>query len=379
MRVLQLTQRFPPALGGVETHVMNLASRLTTAGLSVDIFATDLRTDIPFARFPSPPPSPLPVRRFRAVRLAQLPHALGNASLGMVPAVVRGKWDVVHAHGYGYFPSFLGASARALGRTALVLTPHSDPGRRTRTKRLFDRVAPTLTLRRADRVIALTPREARYLQGLGVEEDRIAVIPNGVDTVAFSAHRDAEAKPRASILFVGRCYPSQKGLEVLVRSLPLLEARPRPHVRIVGEDWGGRSVVRAMASRLGVQDCVTLAGPVSSRELVSEYARADVFVLPSLFESFPIVLLEAMAAGLPVVATRVGGVPDVVVEGETGLLVPPADPEALAHAMDRLLEDDSLRATLGRAGRERSRLYSWERIAAMTRGVYEAVVGERNT
>lgn len=378
MRVLQLTQRFPPAVGGVETHVSNLVSRLPAEGVDVDVFTTDLRRDIPFDRFQHVPDESPSVHRFHAMRVAELPHALGNISPGMIPAVLTEDWDVIHAHAYGFFPTFAGAMGRLLDHGSLVITPHADPGRGGPEKRVFDRLVPPLTLRRAERVIALTPREAEYLSGLGVPRERIAVIPNGVDASEFSTPRSGRtATDEVTALFAGRCYPRQKGLEVLLKAMSLIARDARLRLRIVGEDWGGYGVIQSLARELHLGDRVTLVGRLARPELLREFADADLFVLPSLFDSFPITLLEAMASGLPVVATRVGGVPDVVAHGKTGILVDPGDAPALARAMESLATDESLRTTLGRNGRERSALFSWESIIPRIKKVYEEAVSER--
>ena len=379
MRVLQLTQRFPPALGGVETHVWNLASRLPREGVEVEVFTTDLRKDIPLERLEGPvPPGPAPTHRFHAVKAADLPHALGNVAPSMLAAILSDDWDVLHAHAYGYFPTFAGAFGRLLGRAPLVITPHADPGRASARKWAFDRFVPLATLRRADRLIALTHREATYLASLGVSPDRIVVIPNGVDAAEFDG---GPARSRASegvtALFAGRCYPQQKGLEFLLRAVALLPNETKVRLRIVGEDWGGRAVLLPLARHLGIEDRVVFVGPLDRPSLLREYAAADVFVLPSLFDSFPIALLEAMAAGLPVVATRVGGVSEVVEDGQTGILVEPRDAAALAQAIDALATGDAGRRGMGRAGRERSLQFDWDTIIPRIKRVYAEALAER--
>ncbi len=379
MRALQLTQRFPPALGGVEEHVAHLASRLPSEGVEVEVFTTDLRRDIPFDRFRGPLPDGFPgVHRFHAIRAAELPHALGNVAPGMLPAILRGEWDVMHAHAYGYFPTFAGAFGRMLDHGALVISPHSDPGHPTLAKQWFDRLVPRVTLRRAERVIALTPSEARLLATLGVPAERIVVIPNGVDSEESAVPRDGATREEGvTALFAGRCYPRQKGLEVLLHAMARLPPEGRLRLRIVGEDWGGYAVVESLTRELHLQDHVTLVGRLDRPALLREFARADLFVLPSLFDSFPIAILEAMAAGLPVVATRVGGVPDVVEDGRSGILVESGDDAGLARALETLSADEALRRDMGRYGRERSLRYSWDAVVLQVKRVYEDAVAER--
>ena len=178
-------------------------------------------------------------------------------------------------------------------------------------------------------------------------------------------------------LFVGRLDQEQKGLEPLVRSLAILPRSVPFRLRLVGEDWGGAEVVQRLARTLGVADRVTLVGRLPRAELLAEYARADLLVLPSLFEPFGIVLLEAMAAGLPVIASRVGGIPEVVADGVTGLLVEPGNASELASAVLRFAESPSLRARMGSRGRERVRSYSWEVLVPRILAVYREAIQER--
>ena len=378
MRVLQLTQRFPPAIGGVESHVFHLAEGLRRAGVEVRVATTDLRRDAPLERLPrSPVRHGYPVRRHRARKFAEVPHGLGIAAPSMLFEALDHGSDLLHAHAYGSFPVWAATFAHSLDGAALVVTPHSDRGRPTISKRAFDRIAPRFSLRRATRVIALTRHEASFLASLGVEPGRIAVIPNGIDLSEFPGPVPAH-RPSAGTtgLFVGRLDPSQKGLEPLVRAVAALPPSSGFRLRIVGEDWGGRQGVLRLASRLDVADRIALVGCVSRTALLREYADADLLVLPSRFEPFGIVLLEAMAAGLPVVASRVGGIPEVVSDGETGLLVEPGDAEALASAILRLVERPALRATLGARGRERARSYSWDALIPRVLAVYREALQE---
>ncbi len=378
MRVLQLTQRFPPALGGVENHVLNLASKLTESGVTTEVFTTDLLRDIPLQRMGNGARGfPFSVRRFRALKVAEMPHGLGIVAPSMVHEVLSHPPDLIHAHAYGYFPTFVGSVARMLREIPFVITSHSDPGRPSLGKRLFDHVTPAFTLRAADRVIALTASEARYLEHLGVRRDRIRIIPNGVNLGEFAIIRKGVLHGgRCTILFVGRCYPEQKGLEYLIKAMSLLLKTVDAHLNIAGEDWGGVSRIRSFARTLGIEGRVTIMGPLERDQLIRAYASADMLVLPSLFEPFGIVLLEAMAAGLPVVASRVGGIVEVVEDGKTGLLVEPGSPGEIAAALEHLISHPELRRAMGRRGREKVCLYSWDMIAPRIKQVYEEILAK---
>lgn len=378
MKVLQLTQRFAPAVGGVESHVFNVASELTRRGVTVEVFATDSVRDIPFQRLAGDSLRfPFQVWRFHAFKIANLPHGLGIVAPSMITRLLSESCDVVHAHSYGYFSTHAGVFARKIHKVPLVITTHSDAGRPYLQKRLFDSVIPLLTIRQAQRVIAVTKSEARYLIGLGVKSHRIAVIPNGINLAEFEGKTGAKHNGEfASILYVGRVYPEQKGLETLIRAVSRIDNSTRFHLNILGEDWGGAAGIFELARSLRIQDRVEILGRLSNAELIQAYRSADLLVMPSLFEPFGIVLLEAMASGLPVVASRVGGIPEVVEEGKTALLVHPGNPDELRTAIEDLLLDDRLRRRMGQAGRKRAQLFSWNLIVPKIQKVYEEAIAE---
>jgi glycosyltransferase involved in cell wall biosynthesis len=165
-------------------------------------------------------------------------------------------------------------------------------------------------------------------------------------------------KPR--VLFVGRLAP-QKGVDTLVEAAGLLE-HPSAQVLLVG-DGPERPALERVTERLGVGDRLRFEGFVTHDRLPAAMAHADVLVLPSLYEELGTVLLEAMQAGLPIVASETGRIPDVMEDGVNGLLVPPGDPEALARAIDRILSDGDLARRLSEGAHERGKDYDWEVLA----------------
>jgi glycosyltransferase involved in cell wall biosynthesis len=209
---------------------------------------------------------------------------------------------------------------------------------------------------RADRVIV----PSRYSAGIaaalyGVPEAKLAVVPEPVDLAewrrrfaAVSSRTDA----RPTVLCVARLYP-RKRVDDLLEAAALLRARITGlQIRIVGEGPEGARL-HGLHRRLGLGDSVVFLGHVDRDTLALEYSRARCFCLPTVQEGFGLVFAEAMAAGLPVVACRAAAVPEVVRDGETGLLVPPRTPAALAAALERMLGDDGLRKEMGMAGRTR--------------------------
>lgn len=191
----------------------------------------------------------------------------------------------------------------------------------------------------------------------------IRMIPNGVDTRRFAPAADAPSDGPARLLFVGRLV-RQKGLDVLLDALARLPAAASFELTLAG-DGPLRHELAGQVGRLGLDDRVRFAGWVSRDDMPGTLRRADAFVFPSRDEGMPNAVLEAMASGLPVAATRISGNEELVVHGETGLLVPPDDPAALAEALARLVADRALCRRLGAAGREKAvREYSWGAVAA---------------
>lgn len=225
---------------------------------------------------------------------------------------------------------------------------------------------------RADRVVVTSEycREVVH-RAYGIPPDRQAVVPEGIDPGAWR-ELPAPDEPAGgpTVLSVARQYPRKNTATLLRAFARVREERPDARLRVVG---GGPELgrLRRLARRLGLEGPVRLEGEVAGLvDVQRAYAGADLFCLPSLQEGFGIVFLEAMAAGVPVVAGDAAAVPEVVDDAVTGLLVDPRDPGAVAGALLRLLEDDDLRRSMGRAGREQVRAYGWRRVA---RSFLEAV------
>lgn len=223
-----------------------------------------------------------------------------------------------------------------------------------------------LNARRADVVLA----PSRYSAGVarreyGVGAERIAVVPEPIELERWKSHfAAAPSRPRSgpTILCVARMYPRKRVGDLLMAAALLRPRIPGIRVRIVGRGPGWEGAVRAHAA-LGLGDRVLLLGDVSRDRLAEEYANADIFCLPSVQESFGLVFLEAMAAGLPIVACRAAAIPEVVEDGVVGLLVSPRDPAGLARALEVLSADPGRARLMGEAGRRAVPAYTPERVA----------------
>jgi glycosyltransferase involved in cell wall biosynthesis len=256
------------------------------------------------------------------------------------------------------FAAVLGIPAARRRGLPTVATLHTldAPPPRSRLALHFRLMA--WALRRARRVIAVSEITRRhYLERARLRPERVVTIYNGIDPTAFQAgpgvREEARAEwaipPDAPVLATVAVQREPKGIQHMLAALPAVAAAfPAVRYLLVG-DGPHRPALEQQARDLGLADRVVFAG---AREDVPRLlAAADIFVLPSLTEALPTVVAEAMAAGLPIIATTVGGIPEMVRHGEAALLVPPADPDALAAAALRLLANPRQAAAMGRAGR----------------------------
>jgi glycosyltransferase involved in cell wall biosynthesis len=283
----------------------------------------------------------------------------------------------------------LAAARRAgTGSPPVVLTFHALGVTKRRHQGRHDTSPPArVRLEQAlghdvDRVIATSTDETAELVRLGVRAEQISVVPCGVDVAEFTPDGPAaERGPRPRVLSLGRLVP-RKGHDTVIRAMA---AVPEAELLVAGgpatgelaDDPEARRLGR-LAERLGLADRVRLVGAVPRPDVPALLRSADVAVCAPWYEPFGMVPLEAMACGVPVVATAVGGLVDTVQGGRTGVLVPPRCPDELASALRRMLAEPHWRKALGAAGVDRARSrYGWDRVAAETAAVYGAVLDGR--
>jgi D-inositol-3-phosphate glycosyltransferase len=246
----------------------------------------------------------------------------------------------------------------------------------------------------ADRIIAATEAERAQLEKLyGLNQHKVAIIPPGVDTHHFYPIPPDEAKEAIGIspkdnmaLFVGRIEPL-KGVDSLIRAMAILKENCMSfscpdYLAIIGGDLEEDSKkitdemhrLQSLCQELGLKDIVLFLGKRGQQTLPYYYSAAEVVVMPSLYESFGMVALEAMACGTPVIASRVGGLAFLVKDGETGFFVPAQDPDALAEKLRLLFVDHDLRASFGAAAADYAKGFSWELITNQILEVYHDLI-----
>ncbi|AEV87464.1 glycosyl transferase [Actinoplanes sp. SE50] len=388
MRIAMISEHASPlGVGDQHAHVAELSTALAELGHEVRVYVRRTDPAVPeivpvgagvhVVHIPAGPPSPLPDEQL-------LPHMAEFAGR-LNELWQRDGWtpDVAHAH---FWTSGLAAvtAARQAGIPVVqsfhelgTIQPAGAGPSRTGYERALGRAV--------DRVVAQTQDEVQGLVRIGVPRAQLTVVPAGVDSERFTpdgpvAPRDPD---RTRILSVGKLV-EHKGFGDVIQAMRYV---PGAEVVVVGgppadqlpADPGAKSL-RALAERFQVADRFRLIGAVPHRDMPSWYRSADLLVAAPWQEQFERSALEAMACGVPIIGTAVGGLTETVVDGLTGDLVPARDPRALGGALRRLVNDKVRRFTYATAALDRARqAYSWKRVAAQIGSVYSAVTGLRRT
>jgi len=382
VKVVHVTLRFD-APGGVETNVRELSRRQRELGDEVEVYASDLYDEASWDRRKDyrPVVDGVPVRRF-TVRRHLVPNLNLPMFVGLIDALTESGADVIHAHShrYGHVLQAAAVSART-GIPLVISTSYHPPDRReSRRNRLLLRLddhAFGWTAYRVARAIAVQSELEASLLREFAPADRLRIVPPGVDLKEWSRPSEDRLEglevPDDYFLFVGRI-ASNKGLPHLVEALAALEPSERRPLVLMGSDWGERARLEERAGALGVREALRFLGHVPDRRgYRAVIRRARALVLPSEWEAYGFVLLEAMAAGTPIVATSVGAVPEVLGHGRLGALVPYGDVPALAAALRSVVQDPAAAGSKARAGNEHVAQLDWSVSAQRFRDLYREV------
>jgi len=386
--------------GGMNVYVRDLTRELGRQGIGVDVFTRsqdehqphlkhDLGNGNRVFHIPAGPEQPMP----KAALFQSLPEFVGGARLAA--AILDEHYDLIHSH---YWLS--GVVAHELQQwwdVPMIHMAHTLGEVKNRVALRVEEREPQLRIDNeaqltawSDKLIASTEAERVELDAIASRANgNVAIIPPGVDLSVFhpypqvQARRELEIQPEdRMVLFVGRIEPL-KGIDTLLHALQELHASGeiprRMCLSVIGGDPSKPRETRhaeleklmELRDDLGLDDVVTFLGKRAQESLHYYYSAADVVVMPSHHESFGMVALEAMACGTPVIATDVGGLAQLVREGETGFLVPGRDPVALAKRLQRLLSDTKLRVRMGRQAANDAKAYSWPSITGKIVELYQ--------
>jgi glycogen(starch) synthase len=391
LNVMMLTWEFPPrVIGGISPHVYFLSKSLAKNGVKVYVVTCD---------FPGAPAheviDDVEVYRVDSYRNPSPDFAtwvyLMNVNMQREAAALvsslAGKIDVFHAH--DWLVANAGIGLKHVFRKPLLVTMHStEIGRRegahTATERMIHETEAWLTYE-AWRVICCSEYMVSQVKwAFGLPTDKLAMVPNGVNTHVYEhveqqdlrLFRSRFALPEEKlVLFVGRLV-YEKGVHVLINAIPKILTKVDAKFVVVGSGYMKEQLSNIVKS-MGLEQKVLFTGFLDEETLLKLQKCADVSVVPSLFEPFGIVALEAMAAKSPVVVSDTGGLSEIVEHDVTGVKVYPNNPDSLAWGITKILLDENYRNRIREnAYRKVQEKYDWDKIAQQTKRIYEGVLGE---
>jgi|TARA_B100001079_G_scaffold268891_1_gene280098 glycosyltransferase involved in cell wall biosynthesis len=380
MNIIQGCVRYPPAPGGAETVVRAYSEGLLSKGHKVEVITTDLYTETPFVKKKMPSEvGGVPVSRHSAFSVSGEAHYV--LAPGMVTSFLSKKADIIHTHSYGYFQNHAAWIKEKFHSTPWVITPHFHPSwsmwggaKRRNLRDFYDSKIGKSTMESADLITCVSKHERDVLiSEIGLKDENIKIIYNGIDWEDWKEIPDPmtfrRKHPHISekfVLFAGRL-ATNKGLANLIDAMSLSES-PDIDLVLMGADMG----LGEKLDKVAVSKNVTMhrLGHVDDDVYRSALSAAEILVLPSEYEAFGIVLLEAAAAATPVIGTRVGGIPEAMSDGKNGFLVDYNDQVMLANKISSLIEDEKLCQELGNHGRMFSKQFSWSSLVDQLESEY---------
>ena len=384
MKILQGCVRYPPAPGGAETVVKAYSEGLRDLGHDVEVITTDLYTETPFVKKEMPSEvNGINVTRHKAYTVSGEAHYV--LAPGMVQSFLSKKADIIHTHSYGYFQNHAGWIRERFQSTPWVITPHFHPSwsmwggaKRKTLREFYDTVIGKGTLESADLITCVSKHERDMLVSeIGIDEDNIKIIYNGINWNDWQILPDKnifrKQYPDISdkfVLFAGRL-ATNKGLSDLISAMDLVNQRSVDLV-ITGADMGLGKQLEKEALEKGVR--MHRLGHIDDETYRSVLAAAEMLVLPSEYEAFGIVLLEAAAAETAVIGTNVGGIPEAMSPGNNGLIVEYNDVDNLSKSIATLLDDSKMCNEMGKAGRLWAKNFSWDSILRELEQEYSSII-----
>lgn len=358
MKIAILVGLFPPKwLAGTEIATYYMAEHLAQRGHEVHVI-TLLDEGLPEESYE---------KGFYIHRLPRTKIRFAGAFIfwaDIVRVIQKISPDIVHAQS-------LGIGVPALLSKKILKFPYAAWGQGSDVylPGWFTKLTSKTIIKNANSVIALTEDMKRAMQAIYNRD--ITIVPNGIDLKEYISELPVQNVEGAEkrILFVGRLHPV-KGVRYLLQAMSLVHQElPEAKLILVG-DGEEREYLENLTDSLGIRKCVEFVGKVSHERIPDYMHHAGVFVLPSLSESFGIVNLEAMACGLPIVATRVGGIPDIIEDGVNGYLVEAKKPGEIADRLLMLMRNDMIRKEISAHNRERARMFTWNKITGKIERCY---------
>jgi len=382
-KICLVTHFFPPHMGGIEKVAYEQSKRLIKSGYEFDVLTSKVKGQ-----------NEHPIK---GIRIVTYPSMKLAESFGVPYPILRleaykkfehtiKKCDSVHAHGHVYMSSCLAGIIAMKYKKPFIVTQHNTfidyKSFLNIMEHINDFIIGKSVLKRADRILTVSKETMKYVLKLGADKSKTSVIYNGVDTNCFCTVKKEDNRKKLGlpktrkIIFSVRRLVYKNGIDTLIESAALV-AKNNPDILFVVAGKGpSRKLIEKSIKELGIENNIKLTGFVPDKLLPVYYNAADYFVLPSASgEGLPLVLLEAMACGLPVIATTVGGIPEIINHLENGILIPPRNPEAMANAISKIIPDEKLAKSIGEEAKKNvNDRFSWEENVRQLQEVYSKFV-----
>ena len=379
-KICLVTHFFPPHIGGIEKVADEQCKRLAKLGYQVSVLTS--KTHKQNKRHTEG----IKVFSYSILNLTErvgIPYpVLSFKAYKKFTEVIR-KCDIVHAHGHAYMSSYIACKVAEKYKKPFILTQHNTfidyQSWLNIVEHLNDWTVGRVILKASDRVITVSRKTMEYVLKLGADRSKTSVMHNGVDTNFFHPMNREESRDKLglpknkTLILTIRRLVYKNGLDMFIESASLL-TRDYPHLLFIVIGKGpNRKLVEKRVRELRIDDNIRLAGFVPEKLLPLYYNAADYFVIPSSSgEGLPLVLLEAMACGLPVIATTVGGTPEIIKDMKNGVLVPPRNPKALAETISKFLSNREVGLAIGEEARNTVEdKFTWEENVRRLHNVYD--------
>lgn len=387
MKILQVTNFFKPSweAGGPVRVVYEISKKLVEIGHEVTVYTTDgFKSRLDVKKNKPVDVDGLKIFYFRNLSL-YLSRQMVLPTPYYLPIIVQKEiqdFDIIHIHEYRTLLAVFIHHYAKKHRIPYILHAHGSVlpfFQKQRLKKIFDLLFGFRILKDASKVIALTKTEAEQYKKMGVDENKIEIVPNGIDLSKFGNLPDKGIfrqkygikSNEKVVLFLGRLHRI-KGVDLLVEAFSDLVTKTEGvKLVIVGPDDGFLSTLKAQIEDLKIADKILFTGPLYEMDKLESYVDADVYVLPSVYETFPVTVLEACACGMPVIVTDRCGIADIV--DEVGYVVE-YDKDQLQDAIIKVLGDEGLISKLGEESKKLvKKEFGWDKIVRKIEGIYESV------
>ncbi|MFC1991160.1 glycosyltransferase family 4 protein [Chloroflexota bacterium] len=363
MKIAIIVPLFPPKwMAGIEIVTWNISKYLAARGHEVHVITT---RDKGLAAVSME--EGFYVHRIWNLKTRFLGPALFSVKTLLVLRKI--KPDIVHAH--SLISGLYALIAKKFLEKPYIFSEHGG----VYFPSILHNYVLKMVLRNANSVIALTEDMREEMRKIFNRD--IKVVPNGIDLEKFDGLPKNEMRDKLQfkpdeklVIFVGRFRP-EKGVEYLIKAMEIVSQSDCSSRLILAGEGPEEENLKSLTEQLKLRGCVEFVGQIPNKKVPEYLAVSDIFVLPSLSEGFPLVLLEAMASGLSIVTTRVTSLPEIIKDGENGFLVEPRNPEQIAEKVLLLFKDHELMGEISRNNKEKAKYYSWDNIVNSIEEIYQ--------